>query len=80
MSEKGHICFSDIAQQHDWNFEETGASGFHSGFASPTNIGKLADQLHQTILGSTRRSLFRNPSTSTPGKGQQKSPVPQFNP
>jgi hypothetical protein len=80
MSEKGHICFSEIAQQHDWNFEETGASGFHSGFDSPINVGRLADQLHQTILGSTRRSLFRNPSTSTPGKGQQKSPVPQFNP
>ena len=43
MSEKGHICFSDIAQQHDWNFEETGASGFHSSFANPKNIGKLTD-------------------------------------
>ena len=80
MSEKGHICFSETAQQHDWNFEETGASGFHSGFASPINVTRLADQLQQTILGSTRRSLFQNPTTSTPGKRQQRSPVPQFNP
>ena len=80
MSEKGHICFSETAQQHDWNFEETGASGFHSGFASPINVARLADQLQQTILGSTRRSLFQNPTTSTPGKRQQRSPVPQFNP
>ena len=80
MSEKGHICFSETAQQHDWNFEETGASGFHSGFASPINVTRLADKLQQTILGSTRRSLFRNPATSTPGTGQQRSPVPQFNP
>ena len=80
MSEKGNICFSETAQQHDWNFEETGASGFHSGFASPINVARLADQLQQTILGSTRRSLFQNPTTSTPGKRQQRSPVPQFNP
>ena len=80
MSDQGHISFSDIAQQHDWNFEEIGATGFQSGFASPANIGRLADQLHQTMLGSTRKSLFRNPTTSTPGRGQPISPVPRFNP
>ena len=56
MSDKGKICFSQEAQKHDWNFEE-GASGF----ASPGNVGKLADQLHQTVLGSARRSELQGP-------------------